>query len=628
VVLSGCWLALARGLLAGEPGILIADFDGASPLAGWTAVRDPDFPGAGGSLAVGEGHTGRGAALEYRFECGGGTRCGGSVAAVWTPVRPVATKHKGALSLWIRAAPEVKITLVVKDKSEGTRRYPFEVTTLEHPGGRDWRLAVVPLAAKSTGYFDEDHSGAPQGRVIAIGILAEARYPRAMRGTVAFDDLRLLESADQAFTLRLDAPLVPAQRGSAQLGPRLGVNVHALRDERALDAARDAGFTFARADLLWRQVERNGRYRFFGYDRVLSALEARGMGMLWILDYGHPQHGGDTPRAPGDVTAFAAFAEAAAAHFEGRNVRYEIWNEPDTERFWPPSPNAAEYAALLREAAAAIRRADPAAKVATGGLARMDLPFLEAVIAAGAGGGVDAVGVHPYRRSGPESVAAELAPFRELLARSLGEKVEIWDTEWGYASYDYFSQNLHGDGHSGAGRDRQAVLACREALTVWALGLPVAVWYDLRDDGAEPKNPEHNYGLLDANDADKPAMKVFRALARVASDHTYAGLVADVPDGAHAMRLDGPADTVFAVWNEQPDARITLRFPTDGFLSASNLTGEPLKLKRGGSGAGEIVLAETEGPVYLKFASRGGGGSPSAGIPSAGPAIQAAPGSR
>jgi Cellulase (glycosyl hydrolase family 5) len=587
------WL-LAGCVVAGEWSIPIADFEGVTPLAGWA------FAGVDGSLVVGPGHTGQGAVLQYRFTCSRGTGCG-TVAAMWTPARPLKVKRKAALSLWVRAMPEVRITFLVRDGSGLMRRYPFEATTLEHPSGEDWQQAVIPLAAKSTGYGDEDHTGALEGRVIALGVEAEARYPQAMRGAVSLDDVRVVESPDETFPLRAGLPVTPAAATSAQLRPRLGVNIHTLADEPLLDRVHDAGFSFVRMDLLWRQVERNGRYRFFGYDRLLTALEARGMGALWILDYGHPQHGNGPPRSREDRAAFAQFAEAAAAHYKGRKVRYEIWNEPNLERFWPPFPKASEFSALLRDAVEAIHRADPSARVASGGLARIDLPFLEETILAGGISGLNAAGVHPYRRAGPESVAAELTVLRQSLDRAGGERMELWDTEWGYASYDYFSQNLHGDGHSAVGRKRQAVLASRQALTVWALGLPVAVWYDLRDDGDNASSPEHNYGLLDESGADKPAMQALRTLTEAARDHAFAGMVQEVPDGVHAMRLDASADQLFAVWSEQPDSRITVRFPTEGFISATNLMGDPLKPRNRGHGETEIALPEVDGPVYVKF---------------------------
>src|SRR5690349_9508139 len=91
---------------AAGSGRVIADFEGAGALAGWT-----------GMLSVGAGHNGQGARLEY---------AGGAATATWTPPRPLSFKHKGAVALWIQASPEVRLSLVIS----GEHRYPFEVTTL------------------------------------------------------------------------------------------------------------------------------------------------------------------------------------------------------------------------------------------------------------------------------------------------------------------------------------------------------------------------------------------------------------------------------------------------------------------------------------------------------------------
>jgi polysaccharide biosynthesis protein PslG len=574
VLLWGC--CLAGGLLPGDASVPITDFDGPDALKNWRAK--------GAQLTLGDGHTGRGAVLAYELAAGA------SATVVFTPVKPIAAKHRAALSFWIRAAPDVKLTALVRDQNGQTRRYPFEAVTLENPNG-DWRDVVLPLAMASTGFGDDDHDGAAGRRIASLEILAEPRYPHTIHGNIGLDDLRLLDSPDRTFSLSPDAALKAAPKGAEHLAPRLGVNIHGPTGDDVVELAHAAGFSFFRVDVQWRFVERNGDYRFTAYDRLLAALEARGMGALLILDYGHPQHGGGPPRSPDDVAAFARYAEAAANHFRGRNVRYEIWNEPNVERFWPPRPNAAEYATLARAAVAAIHKADPNARVAIGALGRIDVTFLAQMVGAGAAG--DAVSVHPYLRT-PEILAAELPPARALL----GGNSELWDTEWGYASFDYFSKNLPGDGHTAAGRKRQAMLGSREALTVWALGLPVAVWYDLRDDGDDARTADHNYGLLDRQNHDKPAMQAFRALTHWAANHTFAGLVGDVPDGVHAIRLDGAAGRVFVVWNDQPDARITLRLPATGLVSATNLLGEPVQVKKN-----EIALAEVDGPIYLEFSA-------------------------
>jgi len=56
--------------------------------------------------------------------------------------------------------------------------------------------------------------------------------------------------------------------------------------------------------LLWERVERGGTYRFAPYDAFTNALEARGMGALMILDYGHPDHGGKVPHTAEDIASF------------------------------------------------------------------------------------------------------------------------------------------------------------------------------------------------------------------------------------------------------------------------------------------------------------------------------------
>jgi hypothetical protein len=49
-------------------------------------------------------------------------------------------------------------------------------------------------------------------------------------------------------------------------------------------------------------------------------------------------------------------------------TEWQVWNEPNAAAFWPPAPDAAAYARLLRTDAAAIRSADPGATVVLAGL--------------------------------------------------------------------------------------------------------------------------------------------------------------------------------------------------------------------------------------------------------------------
>ena len=350
--------------------------------------------------------------------------------------------------------------------------------------------------------------------------------------------------------------------------------------------------------MLWERVERRGVYRFLAYDALMNALEARGMGALLILDYGHPDHGGKVPRTAEDIAAFGRFSEAVAMRFKGRDVRYEIWNEPDIAQFWPPKPDAREYAALLREAVSAIHRADPAAKVVSGGVSRFDLKFLRKAIDPDVAAGLSAIGVHPYPKGAPEKIGPEIEKVREWARRSFGERLEIWDTEWGYSSANSTGRALL-EGDSDDGRLQQARLAVREMLTVWSAEFPLGVWYDLQDDGPDAGNPEQNYGLLDGNGAAKPAMQALRTLIAAVRGRRYAGMIQHAPSGMHAMRFDGQDDVLFIVWSDRAGKRQTIRYTKDDLVSLSGLMGNTVEPKADSSGEAQIEIDEASGPMYL-----------------------------
>ena len=581
---------------------LIDDFEGSTALQNWRFESNPEPPAATGRLAIGPGHRDHGAVLEYRLPCERDTACSAYAEALWMPASPLPKRRDPVISLWILFPPQVEVSLVVKDTSNRTLRFPIRAS-IEHPKAGNWQYVLVPLSTKHAEDPAQYASGSIKGRVVETGILVQARDGATVQGSVSFDDVRMFESPE-TFHVDAMAEAEPPAPESAQLAPRLGVGIHLLRDDHSLDLARDAGFKFVRMDMLWANVERGGRYRFFAYDALLRALDARGMGVLWILDYGHPDHGGSTPRTPEDIAAFGRFAEAAAAHFKGRNVRYEIWNEPNTDRFWMPVPSPSEYAALLRGAVAAIHRADPTAKVSSGGLSRFDEDFLSRAVDLSLASELKAIAIHPYPKAGPETIAPEMEKLRDWLARALGERIEIWDTEWGYSSADE-PENAPSNGHSEAGRRRQAALAVREILTVWTLGLPLAAWYDLRDDGPDPANPEHNYGLLDSSGNEKPAMTAVRTLMGVISDRKYTGMILEVPPGIHAMRVNGPTDTILIVWTSQPDGSRTIEYTKQNLISATDLMGAAIRFKDRRSGQARTEIDAASGPIYLRWSTAG-----------------------
>ena len=125
-------------------------------------------------------------------------------------------------------------------------------------------------------------------------------------------------SAHAIFRADLRAAFIPAPEGADRLRPRLGVNIHSLKDDRALDLAADAGFSFVRTDLLRVNLEKQGHHNFAAFDDLMRSLETRGMGVLWVLAYGNPEHGGESPQSDAEIATYARYAAAAVAHFLGQ----------------------------------------------------------------------------------------------------------------------------------------------------------------------------------------------------------------------------------------------------------------------------------------------------------------------
>jgi hypothetical protein len=188
--------------------------------------------------------------------------------------------------------------------------------------------------------------------------------------------------------------LLPAALG-AQIPPAVipagvGVNIHFVTGHaRDLDLITRGGFKFVRMDFGWEATERKaGVYDWTKYDELTAHLEQRGLRAIYILDYVNklyepmvdarravgepaPERHLASPRHPQSVAAFARWSAAAARHFQGRHILWEIYNEPNGG-FWRPKPDAAEYTTMALATAKAIRAAAPSATIIAPAMAGFD----------------------------------------------------------------------------------------------------------------------------------------------------------------------------------------------------------------------------------------------------------------
>jgi hypothetical protein len=557
------------------------DFEGTRAPEPWTFSNGPAFPGATGSLTRGAGHSGSGAHLAYDFSDGGAF-----VAASLTLATPI---NAAGVGFWVKAPAGIHAWLRVVDSTRQVHQYelarPFDA---DDPTA--WFRQVVELDAPD-GHFGGANDCLLHGPITQVTILAASPLEKGAVGAIDFDEVVALNAIGATVDLST-TPMIAAPPASADLASRLAVNIPFTRDDAGLDAAKGMGFSRVRMDLRWGAVETaKGVYNFSDLDALVASLAARGMTLHLILDYGNRLYPptGDAAFVSTTVPAFAACARAAAAHFAGKGVTFEIWNEANLEDFWMSAPSPSDYAALSKATTAAIHAADPSARVSTTGVSEYDFAFVRGYIAGGGADGADAIAVHPYRPSGGETITDDTLLLRSITGALPGPPA-VWDTEWGYSS-TWFG----GDGHEPTARAAQATFVVREILSAWALGFPLAVVYDLRDDGTDPTEDNHNYGLIANDYTDKPAAVGVRTLGNVAKGHAFKGFLDLAPTSLYAMRLDGPRDVVVVLWSGMPHGRVPVTLVNA--KRATSMLGTSIDIS-----SGSIVVKNEDGPTYVTFA--------------------------
>ena len=297
----------------------------------------------------------------------------------------------------------------------------------------------------------------------------------------------------------------------------VGVNIHFVTGHiRELDMIEAAGFKFIRMDFHWARTEKiKGVYDWSAYDELTSNLKRRGIRAIYILDYNNPLYTGKRaawgPRSSADVAAYSNWAAAAAKHFKGDHIVWEIWNEPNNRAFWKPHPDVRQYITLALSACKAIRKADPGAVIIGPAAVKFNWKFFTSFFKSGVLQYLNGVSVHPYRGSRPpETVGPDFRRLRRIIDRyePEGKNIPIVSSEWGYTTYT-----------RGVSYRTQADYVVRQQLFNLYCGVPVSIWYDWKNNRPDLAVKGDNRGVVTYTLKPKPSYFAVQTLTHELSGY-------------------------------------------------------------------------------------------------------------
>lgn len=303
------------------------------------------------------------------------------------------------------------------------------------------------------------------------------------------------------------------------------------RMARVFDMMAEAGVGWVRLNWAWKDMQpQEGPFDYSHYDMIATMAAEHHIEVLPIL-FAIPAWASTAPPEliaergnlspvdryrPKDMNTWLTYVRNVVERYDGDGVddaprsprlRYwEVWNEQNIALYWPPQPDVNEYLALLVMTRETILEADPTATIVLGGLAGGGGAYLQQVYDAGGAEYFDVVSTHIYSHPtlGVTPVQVSVEVVRDVMDVQGDEATPLWLTETGWSD----AENAWGAPTA----SREEIAAFLTALYTAPLDADAIFWYNFRDIFPDSPDVEHNFGLLEADFAAKPAFDALVAL--------------------------------------------------------------------------------------------------------------------
>ena len=333
---------------------------------------------------------------------------------------------------------------------------------------------------------------------------------------------------------------------------RFGICSHPERvpeEQQKLEAlaAGLIGANFLRLDAEWGSIQRHNAMDWDTrrFDKLIEIFGERHIELMPILGYTpywavakdwKPFYPGSKKFQRPDYSKFAAWAEKLASHTRGKIRYFEVWNEPELG-FANFSPD--EYIELQKHGFKGVKQGNPDAIVSTAGFAyyfaedRPPKPGLMRRALTEGRGSYDLVAFHGHQSF--QCYRDQILPMKQMF-RQQNITVPWIPNETGLTSV-------------GGVEPEQAYSLFQKLIFSWAEGAPGYNWYDLRNDGFDPLNREHNFGMLTRDFYPKAVYAAYNTITSLFR-HARFEKALDFGKGVYAYLFRTPDGMLLPGWNE------------------------------------------------------------------------------
>lgn len=283
------------------------------------------------------------------------------------------------------------------------------------------------------------------------------------------------------------------------------------------------GVQWLRIDFSWKKMEQvQGEWDFSVYDEFLEKAEEEGVKVLAILDYDTAwlHQDKDTGRRiePDEMPLFLEYVRVVAERYGDRVGAFEIWNEPNTKRFWSRSDR--DFFELTNRTLDLLKEVSPQTPVAVGAIFYNPIlgarGYLKKLIKSGVLDKADALSVHPYSMF-PSALESRILDVRKLVTHA-GYSTPIWITEAGFPTGGSYPNRVE--------LKNQGRVLSKTLTNLCAAGVELITWYQLfdaknPDDVVQGLSSEAFFGIVWRNYQWKPGAFPFSVIANELADAEF-----------------------------------------------------------------------------------------------------------